>query len=208
MKLLRRPFVLLLIVLLQPIAHRFLLPAPASGAAGEPTVGEALKHMTAVEIPSSPIPVESTVAREVRALLASGATLNEVPRGRRQQPGTLRVSVLPAGADSSRGWFRLKITGDGSAELTASHPHLLYTAFCRLRDEWVSAPVSGFAQGRTVAMRLSWLEGSDGLFTGLPRLARGYDPEATIRELARLGCSHVSVNVLASRRGIRTGPPG
>jgi hypothetical protein len=57
-------------------------------------------------------------------------------------------------------------------------------------------------------MRLSWLEGNDGMFASLPRCIRNYDPEATIRELARLGCSHVSVNVLASTTSYEEGPPG
>jgi len=184
------------------IAATSLLPA------GERTVREALKILTTIEIPASPLPVERTVARELRAGFAQRAVVNEVPRDQRQRPGSLRVSVLAAGTERSPGWLRLRVAGDGTAELTASHRHLLYTAFCRLRDYWAGSPGAEFAQGKTVSMRLPWLEGNDGLFTGLPRLARGYDPEATIRELARIGCSHVSVNVLASPAGFEQGPPG
>jgi len=192
------------------ILYCTLLPILASSPSQgeEEKVGEVLKRLKTIELPASSHPVERTVAQAVRALFAPAAVIKEVTRDQRPHPGSLRIFVSGDAAGGSPGWFRFRIAADGTAELTASHRHLLYTAFCRLRDEWSGGPTKEFAQGRTVSMRLSWLEGNDRLFAYLPRLALGYDPEATIQELARIGCSHVSVNLLASPTAFEQGPPG
>ena len=172
------------------------------------TVKEVLGRIITLEIPSSGYPVERTVAEAMKKALALNATIIEASAGQTPRKGSLRIHVMRASTETSSGWFRLQLSPDGSGELTASHTHLLYTAFCRVRDEWASNNVQEFAQGRTAAIRLLWLEGNDGLFASLPRFIRNYDPEATIQELARLGCSHVSVNVLATPMAYEEGPPG
>jgi hypothetical protein len=159
-------------------------------------------------MPTSGYPVERTVIEAMRKTFSPTAAITEAPEGQALRKGSFRVHVLRTGTEPSVGWFRLQISPDGTGELTASHTHLLYTAFCRVRDEWADNNVEGFAQGQTASIRLPWLEGNDGMFASLPRFIRSYDPEATIRELARLGCSHVSVNVLASPAAYEEGPPG
>ena len=172
------------------------------------TVKDALAHIIKLEIPSPEYPVERTVAETMRKTLAQNATIVEAPEGHARRSGWLRIHVTRSGTETSPGWFRLQLSPDGTGELTASHPHLLYTAFCRVRDEWAGSNIQEFAGGRTASIRLPWLEGNDGMFASLPRFIRNYDPEATIQELARLGCSHVSVNVLASPTAYEEGPPG
>jgi len=172
------------------------------------TVKDALARIITLEIPSPGYPVERTVAEAMRKALTPKATIVVAPAGQAPRRGSLRIHVMQAGTETSTGWFRLQLSAEGSGELTASHAHFLYTAFCRVRDEWASNNVQEFTQGRTASIRLSWLEGNDGMFASLPRFVRNYDPEATIQELARLGCSHVSVNVLASPTAYEEGPPG
>jgi hypothetical protein len=172
------------------------------------TVKDAVARIITLEIPSPGYPVERTVAEAMRKALALNASIVEAPAGQTPRRGSLRIHVMRAGIETSPGWFRLQLSPDGTGELTASHTHLLYTAFCRVRDEWVSNDVQEFAQGRTASIRLPWLEGNDGMFASLPRFIRNYDPEATIQELARLGCSHVSINVLASPTAYEEGTPG
>ncbi|MGB5874013.1 MAG: hypothetical protein WBG80_01410 [Bacteroidota bacterium] len=172
-------------------------------------MGEALKQITTLEIPVSGFPVERTVAEAVRKTFAPDAAVKEVSAGEAPGRGSLRIQVSRDESEASAGWFRFQIAPDGTGELTASHTHLLYTAFCRVRDEWSDEDVQEYAQGRTASVRLPWLEGSDGMFGGVrPRFTRNYDPEATIRELARLGCSHVAINVLAFPAAFEQGPPG
>ncbi|MGB5875473.1 MAG: hypothetical protein WBH56_17255 [Bacteroidota bacterium] len=172
------------------------------------TVNEALKEVTTLEIPASGFPVERTVAEAVQKDVTPGAAIKEVQGKTEIGPGTLRIQISRDQSESSAGWYRLRIAPDGTGELTASHTHLLYTAFCRVRDEWAGEDVNEFAEGRTVSVRLPWLEGNDGMFAGRPRFTRDYDPEGAIKELARLGCSHVIVNVLAFPAAYEQGPPG
>jgi hypothetical protein len=171
-------------------------------------VSDVLKRIVTLEIPTSGYPVERTVVEAMRKTFGQVASVVEVPAGQALRKGSFRIQVLRTGTETSPRWFRLQLSPDGTGELTASHTHLLYTAFCRVRDEWADNNVEEFAQGRTASIRLPWLEGNDGMFASLPRFICSYDPEATIQELARLGCSHVSVNVLASPTAYEEGPPG
>jgi hypothetical protein len=194
---------------------RFLLAGIVSllwnavvAAQGVQRVSEAAQLVRRLEIPSSGYPVERTVADWWRKTLSPGAGIVEVSDTRPVGKGSIRIHVWRGGADTSAGWFRFTLLPDGTGELTASHAHFLYTAFCRIRDDWSSDDVKMYAGGRTITIRLPWLEGNDGFFAALPRLARHYDPEATIRELARLGCTHVSINVLSTPAAMEQGVPG
>lgn len=171
-------------------------------------VHEVLQKAIRLEIPQSAYPVERTVAEAVAKTLSPEATVVEVSEREPIHKGSIRISVSRQIADSAAGWFRLKLLPDGTGELTASHTHFLYTGYCRIRDDWSDDPVKDYIQGRIASLRLPWLEGNDGFFAVLPRLARSYDPEATIKELARLGCTHVSVNVLSSPAAMEQGVPG
>jgi hypothetical protein len=185
-----------------------LLWAVTAGAQEGVNVRDVFQKVTIVEIPAPGQPVERTVAECILKTFAPSAKLVEQRKDETSLSGSFRVHVLSEAPEDSPGWFRLQISADGRGELTASHAHLLYTAFCRVRDDWSGDDVSEFARGRTDSMRFSWIEGNDGFFATFPRLARGYDPEATIQELARLGCSHVSVNLLASPSALEPWVPG
>ncbi len=177
-------------------------------AQGMLKVSEVAKLVSRLEIPRSGYPVERTVSDSWRKALAPGASIIEVPDTVAVQKGSIRIHVSRARSDGSAGWFRFQLSPDGTGELIASHAHFLYTAFCRVRDEWSDDDVRGFAEGRILSIRIPWLEGNDGFFAALPRLARHYDPEKTIQELARLGCTHVSVNVLSFPEAMEQGVPG
>lgn len=184
------------------------VPLLTHGLHTEPstTVRDALHHVIRIEIPSQGQPVERTAAEALRTALSPGATIAEAGVHTAQTRGCLRVQV--SREKSAGGWFRLRLLPDGTGEITASRPHLLYTAFCWVRDEWADDEIGRYAEGQTLHTNLPWIEGNDGFFAGLPRTARNYDPEATIKEIARLGCSHVSVNVLAYPAALEQGVPG
>ena len=173
-----------------------VLPAHA----GE-TIGETLRRIAVVVIPQGPLPVERTVAREL------GAPVEE-KSGSPALPGAFRVRVERNVPDDAPPRFRFRIAADGTGELTASHPWLLYAALCRVREEWAPDDVATCRDGREGSVAMGWLEGNDGLFTGGPRFIRNYDPAATIREMARLGCSRVAVNVLAATAPAEEWTPG
>jgi hypothetical protein len=185
-----------------------LLLSTRAPAQEKTTVAEALRRATSVEIPSPVFPVEMTVAESLVKSLSSGAHIIELPPPDAHRAGSFRVRVVREGEDTSAGWFRFSLAPDGTGELVASRPHLLYGALCTVLEERGTDDVRLYAKGRTDSVRLRWLEGNDGLFTGVPRFIRNYDPELTIREMARLGCSHVSVNVLAATAAAEQGVPG
>jgi hypothetical protein len=102
----------------------------------------------------------------------------------------------------------LRLAADGSGELTTSAPHLLYALYRLLKDDWAALDAAGFEKGKTVIPAFSRLEGGDNYLANPKRVAAGYDAEASVRELARLGFSHVPVNALAKDMPAEQGPPG
>ncbi|MBT6144054.1 MAG: hypothetical protein HOH74_01415, partial [Gemmatimonadetes bacterium] len=127
----------------------------------------------------------------------------------------LRVGVdleVPDEAGSDPwGWVQY---ADGVGVITASTPSLLYSLYTQIRDVWASEDADTFAQGRWLRPTFTWLAGRDELLTGRYGFLRNRqhpvgpeDIDASMRELARLGCNHVVINELA-RRSFETGPPG
>ena len=93
------------------------------------TVKDALAHIITLEIPSSGYPVERTVAEAMRKVLAQNSTIVEASAGQAPRRTSFRIHVMKGGTETSPGWFRLQLSPDGTGELTASHAHMLYTAF-------------------------------------------------------------------------------
>ena len=185
-----------------------LLFSGAAAAQNRSTVAEAFRHCTVVDIPSASIPVERTVAESLLLRISPGARIETGRAPVSVRPGAFRVRVVREGVDTPAGWFSFRLAPDGTGDLTASRPSLLYAAMCTVLEERVGDDVRKYAAAGKEFFRLRWLEGNDGLFVGVPRFIRRYDPAATIRELARLGCSHVSVNVLAASEAAERGIPG
>jgi hypothetical protein len=185
----------------------------------KPTVAEALKNVRVVAIPSRGRPVDRTVAEELRRDLAPQAELKTVDRDGGNEKGVFRIAVagerMGAGPtpDSLRkaggkSWMFLKLAPDGTGELTTSAPHLLYALYSLLKEDWLALETAEFEKGKVVVPRFSRLEGGDNYLANPKRVAAGYDAERSIRELARLGFSHVPVNALAKDMPAEQGPPG
>ncbi|MBE0711012.1 MAG: hypothetical protein IH583_01420, partial [Candidatus Aminicenantes bacterium] len=185
----------------------------------EPTVADALKNVRVLAVPASARPVDRTVAEEFRRDLAPQAKIKAVAPGVAPEKGVLRIAIadekfltgpspnalLKTGGKS---WMFLKLAPDGSGELTTSAPHLLYALYTLLKEDWLGLDAAGFENGRVVVPRFSRLEGGDNYLANPKRVAAGYDAERSVRELARLGFSHVPVNALAKDMPAEQGPPG
>ncbi len=183
------------------------------------TVRDALKNVGTIVYPRRGRPVDRTVAEELRIELAPQAAL--VAAGRENKgPGeaggasVFRIAVadedFTAGSsrirDGDRMYFRLD--GKGNGELVASKSSLLYALLCLVREEWLDESLGMFERGKTVEARFSRLEGGDNYVANPKWIAKGYDAESSLRELARLGFSHVPVNALAKDFPAEQGPPG
>jgi hypothetical protein len=198
-----------------------VLAVLGAGFAAErnPVVAEALKNVRVLAVPASGRPVDRTVAEEIRRDLAPQAEIRAVGPGGGAGRGVFCVSAadekLAAGPGleglrkaADKSWMYLKLAADGTGELTASSAHLLFALYSLLKDDWLALETGGFEAGRLVIPRFSRLEGGDNYLANPKRVAAGYDAEASVRELARLGFSHVPVNALAKDMPAEQGPPG
>jgi hypothetical protein len=198
-----------------------LLATLSAGFAAEqkPTVAAALKNVRTLVVPEAGRPVDRTVAEEFRRDLAPQAEIRAVGPGGGAGSGVFRIAVADEklaagpGADDLRraggkSWMYLRLSADGSGELSTSSAHLLYALYALLEDDWRELEAAGFERGRLVVPRFSRLEGGDNYLANPKRIAAGYDAEAAVRELARLGFSHIPVNALAKDMPAEQGPPG
>jgi hypothetical protein len=185
----------------------------------KPTVADALKNIRVLAIPANGRPVDRTVADEFRRDLAPRAEIETPGQAGRNEKGVMRIAVAdekfltgpsPDALRESGGksWMFLKLDPDGSGELTTSAPHLLYALYSLLKEDWLGLDAAGFENGKVVVPRFSRLEGGDNYLANPKRVAAGYDAERSVRELARLGFSHVPVNALAKDMPAEQGPPG
>jgi hypothetical protein len=191
-------------------------------AESQPTVADALKNVRVLVIPENGRPVDRTVAEEFRRDLAPQAEIGTPGPDRAGERGVFRVgvagektAVVPApnalrkaGWKDGKSWMYFELAADGTGALAVSAPHLLYALYGLLKDDWLGLDVSGFEAGKTVTPRFTRLEGGDNYLANPKRVAAGYDAEASVRELARLGFSHVPVNALAKDMPAEQGPPG
>lgn len=194
------------------------LGAPQGGLSSDdgPTVQEALRRTTVVVYPADGRPVDRTVAEAFADALAPDADVRAVEEGSTlQNEGVFRVALadetlgqVPSDAPSDEEWVHFRLKSDGSGVLMTSREHLLYALFCQVRDQWEDQPQASFENGRLTRPRFQWVTGEDGFYGRRRRFTRGYDPEESIKELARLGASHVVVNALAQRYPKEEGPPG
>jgi hypothetical protein len=170
-------------------------------------IADALLRIRSIEYPADARPVDSTVAEELRSRLAPQANITACRRPRgiygfRVFVADERFSPLPQmGRKVPRGsdWTFFRIDEDGDGELVASSPHLLYALLCRIEEDWRHEDVADFARGRFDEVTFRWQRPLFDMFlTQVYRTARGWDRESYVRELARLGYSHVEVNGLAA----------
>ena len=180
------------------------------------TVREALQTVRWIAYPEHGRPVDATVAFELQQTLAPQAELLPVnPASALPKGSVIRIGIADeplagsaAEVSGDRDWLFFRLTASGNGELVTSKPHLLYALFCQVRDNWLQKPVSQFNNGKRLRSNFSWLRGEDGIFATKKRFVRGYDPEGSIKELARMGCSSVVVNALSTPFSLETGPPG
>lgn len=205
----------------KPLAILGVLGVVCGGFASgpKPSVADALKAVRVLAIPENGRPVDRTVAEELRRDLAPQAEIRALRPGGGREIGVLRIAIAdeklvsgPApealGKAGGKSWMFLELSPDGTGELSTSAPHLLYALYRLLKDDWLGLDAAGFGKGRTVVPRFARLEGGDNYLANPKRVAAGYDAEASVRELARLGFSHVPVNALAKDMPAEQGPPG
>ncbi|MFW6354210.1 MAG: hypothetical protein ACOC3I_07490, partial [Verrucomicrobiota bacterium] len=108
------------------------------------------------------------------------------------------AEVDPRLADEEE-WLFVRVRPESGIELYVSHPWFLYRLACQLIDDWRGEEASDFASGKVMQPAFRHLRPAyDSLLNNHARAAQGFDDEAHIREMARLGFTHVEVNGLAA----------
>lgn len=165
-----------------------------------------LSNFKTITILHPDIQVENTTAEFLLNHLPAGASVSEM-RGTKGDNPTLRIGVLtteeatqfklPVTRDGE--WRYIRIQANGCMELYVSHTWFLYRLANQLIDDWAEADAESFHEGKVLKaafrhLRPAW----DSLLNNHARTAKGFDPEEHIREMARLGFTHVEVNGLAA----------
>lgn len=147
------------------------------------------------------IEVETTAGKLIQSTFASNACQSvgdSENAGTRVLLGVLSTEEADAkGVPASRGeeWMFVRSDGDREMELYVSHTWFLYRLTCRLVDEWADEALSSFSDGKIFKAAFRHLRPAyDSLLNNHARTAKGFDPEDHIREMARLGYTHVEVN--------------
>lgn len=167
-------------------------------------LSEFLAQVESIRTLNSEIPVETTAAEWLQSELLPGAAV--AASGEKNQ-STITLGVLPSEeivALDSRltelaEWTFARITPEHGIELYASHTWFLFRLVTRLVDDWLEDSIESFAEGRIFSptfkhLRPAW----DSLLNNHARTAHDFDAEDHIREMARLGYTHVEVNGYAA----------
>ncbi len=169
-------------------------------------ISEILSRLKTIAIsPDGPL-VERTAADYIRQNAAPQAKIVQSKKKPADGP-SLRLAVLDeekaSDVDERIGvleeWLYCRTGEDGSIELYVSHTWFLFRLACQLVDDLAGSAVADFRKGKVMQPAFRHLRPAyDSLLNNHARTARGFDPEEHIREMARLGFTHVEVNGLAA----------
>ena len=159
--------------------------------------------------PDDALPVERTVAGVLAEECAPRATVRALTL-RETEPagGRIHCAVRRPPAGSGEPWISLREQPGGTWEFAASDPCRLYALVSLVKDEWLDEESGAFSAGRTLRPSFPWLRNLSDFFVGSLRRSRHFSGEDYVRQIARLGFSHVTINGLGADRPFETGPPG
>ncbi len=184
------------------------------------TVRECLTKTTEIAFSPNGPRVKQTVAEALKKELSPEARIRTDDASNKASPSLLKIALADDCSTSSdqsddNDWMYFRLEANGSGEIIASRPHLIYTLFCHVRDNWLDEKASAFADGKRITISLSDITARDDLLIGRRGFLKNRDQqiqfsdiESSMQELARLGSSRVIVNELALPFGQDRGPEG
>ena len=153
-------------------------------------------------------PAERTVAEHLCRTLTPSARILVGADAPGDHRGTFRIFLRPASATAQQENLTVRVEQTGNVVMSASHPALLYAGVTLLEEEWGDRTLDEFRAGVIVHPSFRWLRNLSDFLVGSLRHARGFDREDYLRQLARSGFTHVTVNGLGTQRAFESGPPG
>ncbi|MBN1352976.1 hypothetical protein JXJ21_26535 [candidate division KSB1 bacterium] len=172
---------------------------------------EALSRVRQIEITQNRIPVESTVAAAFQRMI-DDASVESEPADADMEAGIFQIFVadenftLDQPVPDKKEWAFFQIDSAGNGRLIASRPNLLYSAFCRLREEWLYEDAERYKNGKLMPAAFKWHRVNFDYFSAhLCRTIRKLDLTTYARELARQGYTHWEVNGIAAPLALEEG---
>lgn len=180
------------------------------------TLLDLLNSVQTIEALHPEIKVENTVANFLQDWTASNAQIVADNAASRTSPN-LTIGVLNSEETKAKGivtegkdeWMFVRTSESAGIEIYVSHTWFLYRLACLVSDDWLDADINDFGEGKLIQAAFKHLRPAyDSLLNNHARTAQGFDPEDHIREMARLGYTHVEVNGLAATFPYEHAEPG
>lgn len=162
-----------------------------------------LSQAQTITITHPDITVENTVADYLYSYIAPEAVVSQkITEGMTVRIGVLdtkEANDLSIPTQGEKEWRYIRISENGTLELYTSHTWFLYRLASQLVDDWLERDSSEFLDGTLLKSAFRHLRPAyDSLLNNHGRISKDFDPEDHIREMARLGFTHVEVNGLAA----------
>jgi hypothetical protein len=175
-----------------------------------------------IAYPSDSRPVVQTVAESLQREIFAGAEIRVLEPGETLSVPALKVGVFPdllseigREVPDTEPWIYARIGADGDGEIYGSSQHFLYAMYTVVKDYFEQGRVEELAEGILITPQFEWITGREDIhFSRLGYLKQRKevvtfeDIEASFREAARLGCTHVIVNEPSSPVPSESGPEG
>ncbi|UCE08199.1 MAG: hypothetical protein JSW07_09315, partial [bacterium] len=112
--------------------------------------------------------------------------------------------------ENQRGeYIYFQIHENGSGWLICSHANFLYSFACHLLENMIDHEIDIYIHGKIITPAFNWQRIVYDYFLTQPgRIQRNLNRATYVRELGRLGFTHIEVNGLAYPMGLETGPKG
>ena len=198
-----------------PTVHHILFNVPPSdnGRNSIMTVAEALAKIRTISYPLDGPPVCATCAEMLSTRFPGVVLEGKKQVSRQAQEGHFLITTgqgleLPSETNGKDNTF-IKLNESGSGELWSSKPYHLYALLIDLLENHGQDDVSPYRSGLVKQRAFRWHRSTyDHFLNQGGRLIRCFDPEQYLRELARLGFTHVEANGLAFPMALESGPRG
>ncbi len=175
------------------------------------TIKEAMSHIDKVATPNADRAVYGTVIDALAKQLRNNFKVFQ----KLSQPDIFQIAIaadLENGFDkkspANGEWGYLELNEQGKGRLVVSQPHLLYSVCNYVLDYMGEESVAPYKHGHFFEIAFRWNRPVfDCFLTQLFRTVRHFDYKSHIRDYARMGCSHIEVNALATPHGMEEKVP-
>ena len=185
------------------------------------TLSQALQRIHEIVVVQPSLPVLETCALELQKQAGNVPVRYGEKGGAGEKAGRFLLSVDPSvhqgsGKLAPRKRFLSEeqivsfcLREDGSGHLAASHGHIIFACLRFILENLLFTDAEYYRKGKEFRPAFCWQRVSYDFFLNQEgRIQKGMNRETYIRELARLGMTHVEVNGLAWPMSLETGPAG